>query len=76
MNQLGAEFVLEHGDLFSDGRLTNSTFLCDSGEAPSFNYPHENLQCIEFVHDTRTIPLCTPVYTGDGDSVGAVRFFD
>jgi hypothetical protein len=34
VNQLGAEFIFESGDLFADGRLTNSTFLRDSGEAP------------------------------------------
>jgi hypothetical protein len=52
VNQLGAEFIFKGGDLFADGRLTNSTFLCDSGEAPFFNYPHEDLHCIEFVHET------------------------
>src|SRR6476660_2730913 len=47
VNQLGAEIVLKGGDLFADGRLTNSTLLCDSGEAPFFNHPNENLHCIE-----------------------------
>ena len=72
MNQLGAELIFKGGDLFADGRLTNSTFLCDSGEAPFFNYPHENLHCIEFVHDTLPVPPCTPFYTGDGDSLSGV----
>jgi hypothetical protein len=49
VNQLGAEFIFKGGDLFADGRLTNSTLLCDSGEALFFNYRDENLHCIEFV---------------------------
>jgi NAD(P)-dependent dehydrogenase (short-subunit alcohol dehydrogenase family) len=29
--------------VFADSRLTNSTFLCDSREAPFFNYSNEHL---------------------------------
>src|ERR1700731_4132183 len=57
VNELSAELILKGGDLFADGRLTNSTFLCDSGEAPFFSYADENLHCIEFVHDTLPVPL-------------------
>src|ERR1700722_19668395 len=57
VNQLGPELILEGGDLFADGRLTDSPFLRDRGEAPFLNYSNENLHCIEFVHDTPPIPL-------------------
>src|SRR5260370_1144320 len=50
VNQFGAELIFESGDLLADGGLTNSTFLCDSGEAPFFNYADEHLHCIESVH--------------------------
>ena len=41
VNKLGAEFIFKGAHLFADGSLTNSTFLCDSGEAPFFNYSDE-----------------------------------
>jgi hypothetical protein len=56
VNEFGAELILKGGDLLADGRLTNSTFLCDRGEAPFFNYSDENLQGIEFVHTRLRIP--------------------
>jgi hypothetical protein len=37
--------------LFTDSRLTNSTFFRDSGEAPFFNDPDEYLHGIESVHN-------------------------
>ena len=33
MNQFVAEFIFKRGNLFADRRLTNSPFLCNSGEA-------------------------------------------
>jgi hypothetical protein len=56
VNQLGPELILKRGDLFADGRLTNSSFLCDGRKAPFFSYADENLHCIEFVHDTLPVP--------------------
>src|SRR5437899_2915135 len=52
VNQFCAELVFKGGDLLADGRLTNSTFLCDRGEAPFFNHSDENLHCVEFIHTT------------------------
>src|SRR3984893_3114244 len=57
VNEFGAEFIFKGGDLFAHSRLTNSTFLCDSGEAPFFNYSDEHLHCIEFVHSILYSPL-------------------
>src|SRR6202049_1194458 len=57
VNELSAELILKGGDLFADGRLTNSTFLCDSGEAPFFYHSDENLHCIESIHTDVRIPL-------------------
>jgi hypothetical protein len=57
VNQFCAEFVFKGGDLLADGRLTDSTFLCDSGEAPFFNHSDENLHCIESIHTDLRIPL-------------------
>jgi hypothetical protein len=50
VNQFCAELIFKSGDLLADGRLTDSTFLCDRREAPLFNYSDEHLHCIEFVH--------------------------
>jgi hypothetical protein len=52
VNQFGAELIFKGGDLFADGRLTDSTFFRDSGEAAFFRYSDEHLHCIEFVHDS------------------------
>src|SRR5712675_2917791 len=52
VNKFGAELIFEVGDLFADRRLTNSTLLGDSGEAPFFNHSDEHLHCIEFVHSS------------------------
>src|ERR1700693_2315043 len=49
-NQFCAEFIFKGGDLFADGRLTNSTFFRDSGETPFFNYTYEHLHSIQSVH--------------------------
>ena len=68
MNQFGAELIFKGGDLFADGRLTNSTFLCDSGEAPFFNHSDEHLHCIEFVHTSLPIPLWNGFYARNNDS--------
>jgi hypothetical protein len=76
VNQLGAELIFKGGDLFTDGRLTDSTFLCDSEKLPFSTTRAKICIAFEFVHDTLPITLCNPFYTGDGDSVGAVRIFD
>ena len=68
MNKFGAELIFKGGDLFADGRLTNSTFLCDSGEAPFFNYSDEHLHCIQFVHTSLRIPLWNGCYARNSDS--------
>ncbi len=57
MNEFGADLIFKGGDLFADSGLTNPAFLCDSGEAPFFNYSDEHLHCIEFVHSGLHIPL-------------------
>jgi len=57
LNEFGAELIFKGGNLFAHSRLTDSTFLCDSGEAPFFNYSNEHLHCIEFVHGDLRIPL-------------------
>jgi hypothetical protein len=43
VNQFGAELIFKSGDLFADGRLTDSTFLCDRGEALFFNYSDKQM---------------------------------
>src|SRR5260370_23431510 len=68
VNQFGDELIFKGGDLLADGRLTNSTFLCDSGEAPFFNYSDEHLHCIEFVHTSLRIPLWNRCYARNSDS--------
>jgi 3-oxoacyl-[acyl-carrier protein] reductase len=50
VNEFRAELILKGGDLLAHGRLTDSAFLCDSGEAPFFNYADEHLHRIESVH--------------------------
>src|SRR5207249_5537936 len=68
VNQFCAELVFKGGDLLADGRLTNSTFLCDRGEAPFFNHSDENLHCIEFIHTDLRIPLWNGCYARNSDS--------
>ena len=68
MNKLGAELMFKGGDLFAHSRLTNSTLLCDSGEAPFFNYSDEHLHCIEFVHKASVIPLWNGFQARNNDS--------
>ena len=59
--------------LDADGPFsTNAVFLPRS----IATYPEENLHLHRVCHDSLPIPLCNPFCTGDGDSVGAVRFFD
>ena len=62
VNKFRAELIFKSGDLLADGRLTNSTFLCDSGEAPFFNDSDEHLHCVEFVHTSLPIPLRNGFY--------------
>src|ERR1700760_833201 len=45
VNQFGAKLIFKAGDLFADSWLSNSTFLCHSGEASFFNDPDEHLHC-------------------------------
>jgi hypothetical protein len=53
--------------------LTNSTFLCDSGEAPFFNYSDEHLHGIEFVHSSLRIPLGNGCYARKNDSFRLIQ---
>jgi hypothetical protein len=62
VDQVGAELIFECGDLFADGRLTNSTFFRDREKAPFFNYSDEYLHCTEFVHASLCIPLWNGFY--------------
>src|SRR6266403_4016340 len=57
VNKFCAELIFKGGDLLADGRLTNSTFLCDSRETPFFNYSDEYRHCIDFVHTSLRTPL-------------------
>src|SRR5260370_25441487 len=63
VNKFCAELIFKSRDLLADGRLTDSTFLCDSREAPFLDYSDENLQCIEFVHTGLHTPLWNGFYT-------------
>ena len=68
MNELGTELILKGGDLLAHGRLTDSAFLCDSGEAPFFNYADEHLHRIEFIHMNLPILLWNGCYPSNNDS--------
>src|SRR6185312_5961399 len=57
VKEFSAEFILEGRDLFTDGRLANSTFLGDRGETPLFNDADEHPHCIQFVHTSLPILL-------------------
>src|SRR5258708_39089928 len=57
VNEFRTELIFKGGGLFAHSRLTNSTFLCHSGETPFLNYSNEHLHCIEFVHGDLRIPL-------------------
>ena len=48
MNQLGSELILKSGDLFAHRRLTDSTFLCNSREAPFFGYTERVKRSVAF----------------------------
>jgi hypothetical protein len=72
VDQFGAEFILEGRDLLADCRLTDSAFLCDSGEAPFFNDSDERLHCIEFVHTNPHILLWNGCYARNNDSAACL----
>src|SRR5260370_32521345 len=42
VNQFGAEFLFEGGNLFADRRLTDSQFPGNGGEPPSFHHPAQH----------------------------------
>src|SRR6202046_5024702 len=69
MKQLGAELILERGKLFADGRLANSAFFRDRGEASFFHDSHEHLQRIESVHNRLPIPLRNGLYLPAQDAL-------
>src|ERR1700724_355128 len=62
IHQLGSELILQRGELFADGRLTNTTFFCDSGKAPFLHDPDEHLHCLEPVHSSP--PVAIPLWNG------------
>ena len=68
MNEFGAELTLKGGDLLAHGRLTDSAFLCDSGEAPFFNDADEHMHRIESVHMNLPILLWNGRYASNNDS--------
>jgi hypothetical protein len=42
VNQLGAKFVFESGDLFAHRWLAGPAFLRHGGKAPLLDYPNEH----------------------------------